>query len=211
VTTAALIRTTYLNADLRRAEASVAPWTDVQATQAITDALNGLWQDGIGKFVQGTAATSQASDVYTVPAIFAMPDGRISRIELEQTSGGVSGRIQKVTSWQRYSDTQVRINPGLPTSSALQLRFFGWIPFQSDGSDLPVRLERMVSMKAAALCYGQLSGQLANSQIQQGLDSGRVVDYATAVGLSSYWERRYRDLVDGDQSKMSYAPRHAHR
>lgn len=211
MTTVALLRTNYLNGDLRRAEASTAPWTDAQASQAITDALNGLWQDGIGKRAQGTVATNQASDVYTIPAIFAMPDGRISRIELEQVSGGVSSRIQRVTAWTYYSDTQVRIAPMLPTSSSLLLRFFGWIPFLSDATDLPVRLERAVSFKAAALAYGQLTGQLVNSQTQQGLDSGRVVDYASAVGLSAYWERRYRDLLDGDQNMKSYAPRHAHR
>lgn len=209
MTTVALLRTTYLNGLLRRTEGSSAPWTDAQANQAIGDALDALWQDGSGKFVQGTVAPSSASDVYTVPAV--LQPGRISRIELEYSSGGISQRAQKITSWSTYSDTQVRIAPRLATNSALILRFFGWAPWDGTGSDLPARLERAVAYKAVALAYGQMSGQLANSQTQQGLDSGRVVDYPTAVGLSAYWERRYRDLLDGDESMRSYAPRHAHR
>lgn len=210
MTTAALVRTTYLNNYLRRAEGSAAPWTDAQATQAITDAMNGLWQDGIGKRASGSVSPSQASDVYTIPLVAGVPI-RISKIEMTQTVGGVSARVMRVTSWEYISDTQVRIQPLLPTNSQLSLLFIGWIPFLDDLSDLPVRLERAVAMKAAALAYGQLSGQLANSQTQQGLDSGRVVDYPTAVGLSAYWERRYRDLLDGDQAMRSFAQRHAHR
>lgn len=209
MTTVALLRTIYLNNYLRRAETSTAPWTDSQANAAITDALVGCWQDGIGKRAQGTVATSQSSDVYTVPA--ALQAGRISRIELEQTSGGVSRRVSKVTSWEPYSDTQVRITPLLATDTTLLLRFFGWVPFDVTGSDLPTRLEPAIAMKSAAIAYGQLAGQLTNAQIQQGLDSGRVVDYPTAVGLSAYWERRYRDILDGDASMRSFAPRHAHR
>lgn len=209
MTTVALLRTTYLNNYLRRAEASTAPWTDAQANAAINDALVGCWQDGIGLRANGTVATSQASDVYTIPA--ALTGGRISRVELESTSGGVTMRASKVTSWEVYSDTQVRVQPLLPTSSGLVLRFFGWVPFNITGSDLPSRLEPAIAMKAAAIAFGQLAGQLANAQVQQGLDSGRVVDYPTAVGLSAYWERRYRDAIDGDASMRSVAPRHAHR
>lgn len=209
MTTVAALRTGYLNNYLRRAEASTAPWTDAQANAAITDALIATWHDGIGKRAQGTVATSQSSDVYTIPS--ALQAGRISRIELEQTSGGVSRRVGKVTSWEPYSDTQVRIQPMLPTDSTLLLRFFGWVPFDATGADLPTRLEPAVAMKAAAIAYGQLAGQLTNAQIQQGLDSGRVVDYPTAVGLSAYWERRYRDALDGDAAMRSLAPRHAHR
>lgn len=213
MTTVNLLRTTYLNTYLRRADGSAAPWTDAQANLAITDALTALWADGLGKRVSATVATSQASDLYTVPAAFtvAAGQGRVSRIELEQTSGGVSQRAGRVTSWEYISETQVRIQPLLPTDTTLLLRFLGWIPFLLDGSDLPVRLEGPAAMKAAALAYGQQAGQLVNSQIQQGLDSGRVVDYPTDVGLSAYWERRYRDAVDGDQALKSYAIRNAHR
>lgn len=208
MTTVALLRTTYLNTYLRRAEADATPWTDAECNTAITDSLVALWADGIGKRANGTVATSSASDVYTIPS--ALAGGRISRIELEHTSGGISQRAQRATKWAYFSDTQVRISPRVSTDAALAFRFFGWIPFAASGSDLPVRLESVVAMKAAGLAYGQLLGQLANSQLQQGLDQGRVVDYQTAVGLSAYWERRYRDALDGDEAMKSYAPRFAH-
>lgn len=208
MTTVALLRTTYLNDYLRRAEADGAPWTDGQCDRAISDALVALWADGIGKRASGTVATSQNSDVYTIPT--ALAGGRVSRIELEQTSGGVSQRVGRATKWSYYSDTQVRVSPRITTDATLALRFFGWIPFAATGSDLPTRLESVAAMKAAGLAYGQLLGQLSNSQLQQGLDQGRVVDYQTAVGLSAYWERRYRDALDGDEAMKSFAPRYAH-
>jgi len=208
MTTVALLRQTYVNTYVRRADGDTTPWTDAQVDRATGDALSQLWQDGSGKRAQGTVATSQASDVYTIPA--ALTGGRVSRIELEQSSGGVTSRVGRVMQWQYYSDTQVRITPLIRTDATLLLRFFGWVPWALTGSDLPVRLEPIVAMKSAALCYGQELGQLANSQLQQGLDQGRVVDYPTAVGLSAYWERRYRDALDGDESMKSLAPRYAH-
>lgn len=198
---------TKLNTIVRRNDGSTTPWTDAQANAAVTDALSALWHDNIGKRAQGTVATSQASDVYAIPAGV----DRISRIELELVAGGSTSIVQKVTSWRYYDDTHVRIQPLLPTNASLLLRFFGWTAFALDGSDLPARLETAVSYKATAIAYGQELGQLGNSQLQQALDQGRVVDYATAVGLSAYWERRYRDLLDGDQAMKSYAARHAHR
>lgn len=209
MTTIASLRQTYLNTYIRRADGDTTPWTDTQANQAITDALSALWQDGSSKRASGTVATSQASDVYTIPLVGGVVM-RVSRIELEQTNAGVTERVGRAMQWQYYSDTQVRITPRIRTDSSLLLRFFGWVPWSLTGSDLPVRLEPIVSMKAAALAYGQELGQLANSQLQQGLDQGRVVDYPTAVGLSAYWERRYRDALDGDESLRSLAPRAAH-
>lgn len=210
MTTVALLRTTYVNGLVDRAEAQTVPWTDAEVNQRITDALTQLWSDSIGKRASGTVATSQASDVYTVPTVLQSP-GRISRIELEQSTGGITGRVDRVTGWQWYSDTQVRIRPRLPTDSSLLLRFFGWAPFAVDGSDLPTRLENAVAMKAAGLLYGFMLGGLVNSQTQQGLDSGRVVDYQTAAGLSAFWERRYQEIIRRDPARISLAPRRSSR
>lgn len=210
MTTVALIRTNYVDAYLRRADLDTVPWTDGQIDRATVDALTALWPDGIGKRGSGTVNASQASDVYTIPLVAGVPI-RISKIDFVQTSGGVTQRVGRITSWEYVDDTTFRVSPMLPTVSGLVLRVAGWIPFLTDASDLPVRLESVVAMKSTALCYGQEAGQLAQSQTQQGLDSGRVVDYPTVVGLSAYWERRYRDALDGDQNMKSYAPRHAYR
>lgn len=209
MTTVALLRTTYLNAKLRRADGDALPWSDAHCNQTIIDALTQLWNDGLGKFVNGTVATDQLTDIYTFPA--GLAGGQLSRIELERASGGSSGRVDRVTNWRTYDTDKVRIAPVLPTDASLALRFFGWVPFSATGSDLPVRLENVVAMKAAALSYGELGSSLVNSQLQQGLDQGRVVDYPTAVGFSAYWERRYQDQIEKDPAMRSFAPRAAHR
>jgi hypothetical protein len=208
MTTVALLRAT-LNQELRRVDGDTVPWTDANCNDVIADALASLWIDEIGKRAAGTVATSESSDVYTIPV--ALQPGRISRIELEKTQAPAS--LQgRVTSWTYQSDTTVRIQPLLPTMTGLQLRFLGWIPFQTDGSDLPVILERPVVYKAAALAYGQQLGLLTNSMLQQGLDSSRVVDYPTDVGLSAYWERRYQDAIERMPTyRVSFAPRRSSR
>lgn len=208
MTTVALIRQTYVNDFVGRSDAQTIPWSDGDIDQHITNALAKLWPV-FGKFVNGTVATSQSSDVYTIPS--ALTGGRISRIDLEQSSGGVTSLVDSISSWRYYSDTQVRIRPILPTDSTLSLRFFGWVPFATTGSDLPVRLESAIGERAAGMAFGQLAGQLANYQRQQGLDNGRVVDYPTAVGLGAYFERRYFEQMDQDPSRVSYAPRRARR
>lgn len=208
MTTVALLRQNHVNRNVGRSDGSAIPWSDTDIDAHIGAALNQLWPE-FGKFVTGTVATSQNSDVYTIPA--ALSGGRISRIELEYSSGGQTVLADRITSWRYYSDTQVRIRPLLPTDSTLALRFTGWVPFSITGSDLPVRLEPAIAARAAGYAMGQLSGQLANYQRQQGLDDGRVVDYPTAVGLAAYWERRYFEQIENDSVQVSYAPRRASR
>lgn len=209
MTTVAAIRQTWLNPFLERADGATVPWTDGELDQRIADALTQLWQDGIGKRATGTVATNQSSDVYSIPA--ALTGGRVSRVVVEYVSGGLTREVDQVTDWRYYSDTQVRIQPILPTDAALALRFFGFVPYAITASDLPTTLENAVAMKAAGLAYSQLASSLVNTQTQQGLDSGRVIDYQTAAGISAYWERRYQEVIRRDPHRISYAPRRARR
>jgi len=210
VTTIALLRQTYANRNLGRADGLLEPWTDGDVDQHLAEAIRQTWPL-LGKRANGTVATNQASDVYTVPAALSATDFRISRIELEYSSGGQTKKVDEVKSWQLYSDTQIRIRPLLATDASAVLRVFGWIPFLADASDLPVRLEVAIAARAVGLCFGQLASKLVNSERQQGLEDGRVVDYQTAVGLSAYWERRYFEQADGDPAKISVGPRAARR
>lgn len=209
MTTIADLRANYVDDYLDRTAGSTVPWTDTRVELHIADALQQLWADGVGKLATGTVAPSQASDVYTIPGGLELGD--ISRVELEYSSGGISQRVDRAVNWQRYSATQVRIIPRIVTDSTLTLRFFGYVPYSVTGADLPVRLENVVSMKAAGLAYATLAARLTNTQNQQSLDSGRVVDYQTALGLSAYWERRYQDQITRDHSRRSLAPRAAYR
>lgn len=208
MTTLALLRTTYINRFLGRADIDGIPWSNADVDAHSEEALRKLWPV-FGKLATGTVATNQNSDVYTIPA--ALSAGRISRIELEETSGGVTSLADRIKNWRYYSDTQVRIRPMLPTDSTLVLRFFGYAPFAITGADLPTRLEPAIAERSAGLSFGQLAAQLGNYKRQQGLDDGRVVDYPTAVGLAAYYERRYFEQMDNDPSLLSYAPRASRR
>lgn len=206
MTTVTALRQTYLNQYLDRTDGDTRPWTNAECDQHITDALTQLWPE-VGLRASGTAATSGATQVYTVPGSIA----RLSRITLEQATGGVTYQRGDVTNWRWYSDTEVVIQPLLGADSSLTLRFQGYKPFATTGADLPTRLENVVAMKAAALAYGKLADSLVNWQRQQNLDSGRVVDFQSAVGLSAYWERRYQQAIIADPARLSYAPRRANR
>jgi hypothetical protein len=209
VTTVATIRTTFLNKYLgigSSNDADVVPWTSQERDEFIVGALYQTWPD-IGLRATGSVATSQASDLVTIPGSIQ----KISRIELRQTAGGVSTKIDRIVDWSLVSDTQVRINPLLPTNAQLALHFYGWKPFAVDAVDLLPRLERVVAFRAASLAFSALSGQLGNLARQQGLDNARVVDYPTAVGLAALWERRYFEAVDKEPSRISVAPRGARR
>lgn len=205
--TVAALRQTYLNDILERAEASTVPWSDAKCNQALTNALYDLWPM-LGQFVYGDVATSSTTQLYTVPAALGTVEGeyQISRIDVLDAS---SNYVDTARVWRRHSATQIVLKPKL--SSGYTLRFYGWKRFAADGSDLPLRLERAVAYKAASTCYGMLTGRLVNSQTQQGLDSGRVVDYPSAVGISAYWEAQFQRIAQNDPSRISLSPRGAYR
>jgi hypothetical protein len=201
VTTITLLRTTYLDTFLKRTEGDLLPWTDGECDRVLTDAMGDLWPD-LGLKATGTVATSSATDRY------AMPSGivHVTRIDVEATD---TSYLDTVTKWRYFPDadppTKVIIAPKL--QSGYNLRFYGFKPFADAATDLLARLENVVASLAASKAYGILASQLVNSQRQQGLDSGRVVDYQTAVGLSAYWRREYENAIHGDPNIVTNAPR----
>lgn len=209
MSTVTQIRQGFLNANLGIAtDAETLPWPIADRDRYIGDALSQCWPD-IGLRATGSVATSQASDLYTVPG--SIDVDRISRIEIRSSSGGLARKVDRVMDWIPVSATQVRVNPILRTDTTLALHFYGWKPFAVDGSDLPARLDRVIAFRAAGLAYSALAGQLGNLRRQQGLDNPRVVDYPTAVGLAALFERRYFEAIDKDPSRPSLAPRGARR
>lgn len=199
--TIATLRTTYLNVYLGRTDGSTEPWADGDCDRHLTDAIVALWPN-VAKRASGTVATSQDSDTYAVPTGVT----RVSRIDLLDSAGNVVG---DVTDWRYLDDTHVIIRPLLV--DGLTLRFGGWVAYASTGSDLPTTLEVPVAMRAAGLAFSELAGHLVNYQRQQGLDSGRVVDYGTAIGLSSYWMTQSGNLLAQQPQVTSYAPRRSRR
>ena len=201
MTTIALLRTTYLNLYLKRAEADPAPWTDTDCNQCLTDAMGDLWPD-LGLKATGTVATSAATDRYTIPGGIV----HVTRIDIEGTD---TSYLDTVTKWRYFPDadppTKVIIAPKITTG--YNLRFYGFKPFADAATDLLPRLENTVAALAASKAYGILASSLVNSQRQQGLDSGRVVDYQTAVGLSAYWRREYENAKAGDPALVTNGPR----
>jgi hypothetical protein len=207
MTTVATIRTTYVNGFLGRTDASTIPWSDTQVDRHISDSIIKLWPD-VGLRLTGTVVAASASGVYTVPASIK----RVARIVLEYVDGGTTDIVDTIVNWKYETDTTIRVKPRISTQSGLSLRFYGWGPYAAVGTDLPADLEGAVGERAAALAYGSLAGMLVNSQRQQGLDSGRVVDYQTAVGLSAYYERRYFEAINKYPSRVGAgAPRRSRR
>lgn len=201
MTTIASLRTTYLNTYLKRTDGDPLPWTDGECDLLLTEAVGDLWPD-IGAKATGIVATSSATDRYTIPGSIV----HVTRIDVENSSAQY---VDTVTKWRYFPDadppTKVIIAPVLITG--YNLRFYGFKPFVDAATDLLPRLEGVVSSLAASKAYGILASQLVNSQRQQGLDSGRVVDYQTAVGLSAYWRREYEYAIRNDPSRVTNAPR----
>ncbi|HEY6058516.1 MAG TPA: hypothetical protein VIV06_10815 [Candidatus Limnocylindrales bacterium] len=205
MTTVNDLRTGHLNRLLGRVDASTEPWSDTDCNAHLTSALRETWPE-LGTRATGTVATNPSSDTYAMPGSIVA----LSRVEVLDANGL---HIDRVTKWRLLWDadppTKIIIEPLI--AGGFTLRMSGWKPFSATGSDLPTRLEAIVAYKAAALAYGELAGKLANSERQQSLDSGRVVDYPTAVGLSAYYERRYIERTTNDPARVSFAPRAAHR
>lgn len=200
------IRQDHLNAFLGRSDGGTVPWTDGECDQVIEQALTETWPD-LGAFVSGTVATDQSSPIYSLPNNIEL----VSRIMLEHTSGGSSAVISSVPNWRMHSDSQVVIEPIIRTDATLALRFYGYKPFATDGSDLPDRLASLVAMLAASLAYGIAQGKLGNYENQMALENGRMLTLGDAVGLSAYWQQRYESRLRREPSRVSYAPRAAGR
>jgi hypothetical protein len=201
MSTIALLRTTYLNFYLKRTDGDPTPWTDADCNQCLTDSMGDLWPD-LGLKATGIVATSAATDRYTIPGSIV----HVTRIDVEASD---TSYLDTVTKWRYFPDadppTKVIIAPKLTTG--YNLRFYGFKPFLDAATDLLPRLENVVASLAASKAYGILASSLVNSQRQQGLDSGRVVDYQTAVGLSAYWRREYENAKAGDPNLVTNAPR----
>jgi hypothetical protein len=96
-------------------------------------------------------------------------------------------------------------------ASGYVLRFVGWRPYDSDGDDLPDRLQQLVAYRAASRAYDALAGELINSERQQNLDNGRVITYQEAAAQAAYFEARYQEAIKRDPSLVRSAPRAARR
>lgn len=204
MTTVAELRTEYVNAYLHRTDGSAKPWGDGELDRLIADSIVKLWPR-LGVLTYGDVATDQTTDLYNVPGVL-LEQYRISRIELLSLTGRY---LDRVTSWRQHDNLKILVSPTLATGA--KLRVYGYIPFAADGSDLPVDLEETVAHRAAGKAYGNLAAELMNSERQQNLDTGRVIGYQDAIGLSAYHERLFLDGSVDHPSRVSYAPRAARR
>lgn len=198
------LRTGHLNHFLHRLDASAKPWAAAELDVLLGDAVTRLWPR-LGIWTTDDVDTDSTTMLYTVPTAFGSRF-RISRIDLVNTDGLY---VDRVNNWRKHNDAQVLVKPQI--STGLTLRFYGWIPFDPDASDLVVDLEDAVAHAAAARAYGGLAAELTNSERQQNLDTGRVVSYADAVGMAAYHERLFADAISDHPSKLSYSPRASHR
>jgi hypothetical protein len=198
------IRSGYVDLHLHRTAGGTRPWSDAELEAAIAEVIAKLWPR-LGVYTHGDVDADQTTNLYTVPTEFGT-SWRISRIDLLDSTGLYRDRI---SNWRIHDSTQVIVKPLIANGATL--RFYGWVPFAADGSDLPDDLASMVGHRASSRAWTNLAGELLNSERQQNLASGRVVSYADAVGLAAAHERTYQDGTIDHPSRVSYAPRAANR
>lgn len=191
-----------VNTYVRRTAGELQPWTDAQVTQSVTDALDQLWPD-FGVLAYGEVATDGTQYV-TIPTAFTASGVgfRLSRILVKNNQGLVA---DKATSYQLHINNQVFTKTRIASGNTFAI--YGFVPYINDGSNLPVRLNSAIAMRAASFLYGMLAAALANSQRQQNLEQSRVISYQEALSLSAYYERRFQDATAREPTRVSYAPR----
>lgn len=203
------LRQDFLNVYLHRVDdpaggASNKPWSDDECDRLIGDALTKLWPR-LGRRITDDMTTDSLADVYIVPSAF-YERYRISRIDLLDSRGFT---VDRITNWRYAGDGELLIKPILAGGNTL--RVWGWIPFADDATDLPTDLAETVAHRAASRAWSGLASELANSERQQNLDSGRVVSYQDAVGLAAFHERLYQEGTVEHPAQVSYAPRASQR
>jgi hypothetical protein len=204
VTTIDTIRTDYLNPILHRVDGTTRPWGDTELNGYIADAITDLWPAN-GKWATGDVATDSTTQTYTAPTGVQ----RISRIDLVDPSGLY---VDRAFNWRLLSKGTPPTFVLRPLIGAgLTLRVSGWGPFKSDASDLPDALKHVIAYLAASLAYGAQASLLTQSELQQGLDQGQVVDYPTTIGLGAYWQKRADVILQTDDSFVTIGPRAAYR
>jgi hypothetical protein len=205
VSTVAALRTDYVNKYLgSRVDGSAKPWSDDEINRFITDAVTRLWPD-FGLLVYDELETLESTQFFNVPAgIVAQAPYKISRVMIRQGAPGEGGIVtDQATAWRPHPGNQFYVKTRIRTGQT-----FGVYAFHAYSvSDLDVSLEPAIAMRAASSAYGALGGGLVDWQRQQNLDSGRMVSYADAVGLSAYWERQYQEATVRHPSRIAFAPR----
>lgn len=207
VTTADIqaITNKYLKRTNESAGGSGRPWTDAEVLQAVTDTLDQLWPD-FGILTYGEVDATGVQLVAVPTELSANAVGyRVSRIVLKNSAGN---QAQSVTGWRPHPGGYVLIKTLV---SGGTFGFYGFIPYLNDASNLPDRMKSAIAARAASFCWGLLSSELTNSEIQQTIDSGRVVTSQQALAQSAYYERRFQDATEREPTRVSYAPRASNR
>jgi hypothetical protein len=205
VATVAALRTDYVNQYLGgRVDGSTKPWSDDELDRFINDAVILLWPD-FGLLVYDELQTVETTQFFDVPAaIVALAPYKISRVMIRQGAPGEGGIVtDQATGWRPHPGNQFYVKTRIRTGQT-----FGVYAFHAFSvADLDTSLEPAICYRAASAAYGALGGGLVDWQRQQNLDTGRMVSYADAVGLSAYWERRYQEATVRHPSRIAFAPR----
>ncbi len=203
MTTVALLRTAHIEPYLHSGTltSSSRPWTLAEIDAYTSAVLAELWPD-VGVYTTGDVDSDSTVQEYTIP-------GSIERILFIDILDSSDYYIDRIMSWRPLPAGKVLIKPRI--SDNLNLRFTGYKPYNVAGTDLPVRLEQVVSWASLARAYKGLAGELINSERQQNLDSGRVISYQEASQQSVMFQANYDDAIRDDPSLVRSGPRASHR
>lgn len=192
------------NIYLHRVDSSTVPWTAAELDQLVADVLRKTWPK-LGIWTFGDVDTSSTGQLYAVPAEFS-DRFQLSRIDVLDSTDIY---LDRVKNWRKHDDQTVLIKPLMRSGSTL--RFYGWVPFEVNGSDLPEDLEETIAHRVAARAYTNLAAELLNSERQQNLDSGRIVSYSDAIGFAAAHERLYEEGVAEHPNRVNIGPRRSTR
>jgi hypothetical protein len=203
MTSVAALRTGHIEPYLHAGTlgASTRPWTSTEIDAYTGAVLAELWPD-VGIYATGDVTSDSTVQEYTIPGSIQ----RINFIDILDSSGYY---IDRVMSWRPLPSGKVLIKPRIVSN--LTLRFTGFKPYSSAGTDLPIRLEQIVAWRSLGRAYKGLAGELINSERQQNLDTGRVISYQEAFQNGALFEEQYHTAILRDPSLVRSGPRASHR
>lgn len=208
MTTIALLRAD-VNIRLDRQDGDPEPWEDDEIDSHVAAALRRLWPD-LGLATYGETETD-GGQFLAVPSTFTGGEYKISRIILLDAPAAGGGRYSDdIKGWKKHPGDKVVVKSGFPRAG-VYAGFTGYVPFSVAGTNLPTSLFDAVCDRAASFAFGAYAAKLANLERQQNLDSGRVIDYPTAIGAAAYFARLYADATLDSQYRLTFAPRSSSR
>lgn len=198
---------TIVDRYVKRTSGATRPWSDTERDGAINDIIDQFWPV-LGVYTYGEVATDQTTQYIAVPTAFTGDPVtyKISSIFIKNSQGIVSDkatgfRVHPVSN-QLFLKTQI--------ASGNTFALYGWTPFHNGNTspwNLLARMNSLVATGAAAILWRGLAAELANSELQQTIDNGRIVTMQAALAQAAAFQTTFDGLMDTEPTRITTAPR----